>query len=458
LPAIKIVSKPPGPKARKIVAETKEVLSPSIGRFYPFAIKSAHDCLVKDVDGNQFIDFNSGIAVLNVGSTNESVIKAATEQMRKFFHYSYTDFYYENIDLLAKKLIELFPGGKTKKQQVFYGNSGTEANEAAIKLARYNTKRQRLIAYTSSFHGRTMGSLSLTSSKPTQVKGFAPFLPGVHHVPYPYCYRCPLKLEYPSCGMACIDFIQEQYFDKYVPLEEVAAFFIEPIQGEGGYVVPPEDYFKELFDRFGKYGMLFVDDEVQSGNGRTGKWFAIEHFGVVPDMITTAKALSAGLPIGALISRADLMTWQPGSHASTFGGNPVSAAAALATISFIEENKLMDNATKLGEYMMRIFNEWKEKYEIVGDVRGKGLMIGIEIVKDKTKKEFGAEEASKIIDIAWKNGVLLITCGRSTLRVAPPLTITKSLIDEALGVMESAISEVNKQARWKSSAGGKRRS
>lgn len=455
MPAIKIVTKPPGPKARKIVSETKEVLSPSIGRFYPLVVESAHDCLVRDVDGNQYIDLNSGIAVLNVGSTNEKVIQATSEQMKKFFHYSYTDFYYENINKLAEKLIEIYPGAKSgpkSKKQVFYGNSGTEAIEAAIKLARYNTKRQRLIAYTGSFHGRTMGSLSLTSSKPTQVKGFAPFVPGVEHVPYPYCYRCPLKLEYPSCGMACIDYIQEQYFDKYLPPEEVAAFFLEPIQGEGGYVVPPEDYFKELFKRFGKYGILFVDDEVQSGNGRTGKWFAIEHFGVVPDMITTAKALSAGLPLGALISRADLMTWQPGSHASTFGGNPVAAAAALATLSFIEENRLLENAAKQGEYLMKIFSEWKEKYEIVGDVRGKGLMIGIEIVKDKRSKAYGSEEASKIVDMSWKKGVLLITCGRSTLRIAPPLTITRELLDEALSVMESAISEVNKEARWESSA------
>ncbi|HZW55923.1 MAG TPA: acetyl ornithine aminotransferase family protein [Nitrososphaerales archaeon] len=452
MPAIRIVSEPPGPKARQVVEETTEVLSPSISRFYPLVVESAHDCIVKDVDGNQFIDFNSGIAVLNVGSTNEKVVRAASEQLSKFTHYSYTDFYYENINKLAEKLIDIYPRSpeeRTERKdskpraQVFYGNSGTEAIEAAIKLARYATGRNRLIAYTGCFHGRTMGSLSLTSSKPAQVKGFSPLVPGVEHVPFPYCYRCPIKQEYPSCGLACIDYIEEQYFEKYVPPEEVAAFFIEPIQGEGGYVVPPDDYFRELFRRFKKYGMLFVADEVQSGVGRTGKWFAIEHFGVVPEMIALAKALCGGLPIGALVAKSEVMTWGPGSHASTFGGNPVSAAGGTATLSFIEENKLLENARKQGEYMMGIFKEWKERYEIVGDVRGKGLMIGIELVKDKESKAFGQREAQEIVTRTWKRGVLLITSGRSTLRIVPPLTITRELVDEALGVIEQSIREVN---------------
>ncbi|MGI0079226.1 MAG: acetyl ornithine aminotransferase family protein [Nitrososphaerales archaeon] len=446
--AIKIVTPPPGPRAKKVVAETRKLLSPSIDRFYPLVIESAHDCIVKDVDGNQFIDFNSGIAVLGVGSTNEKVVRAATEQLKKFTHYSYTDFYYENINELASELVKIFPksGRKHGKgAQVFYGNSGTEAIEAGMKLARFATKRPRFLAYRSAFHGRTLGSLSLTSSNTAQVGGFSPLLSGVDHVPFPYCYRCPLKLEYPSCGFACIDYIQEQYFDKYVPPEEVAAFFMEPIQGEGGYVVPPDDYFKELFKRFAKYGMLFVDDEVQSGIGRTGKWFAIEHFGVSPDMIAVAKALCAGLPIGALIARSELMTWGPGSHASTFGGNPVSAAAGLATLSYIKEHNLLENARKQGEYMIKIFNEWKEKYEIVGDVRGKGLMIGVEIVKDKKTKEYGRTEVRKITDAAWKRGVLLITAGKSTLRIVPPLTITRKLVDEALEVIEDAVRQVNQE-------------
>jgi 4-aminobutyrate aminotransferase len=445
MPAIKIVTPPPGPKAKKVVSQTSKLLSPSIARFYPLVVESAHDCIVRDVDGNQFIDFNAGIAVLGVGSTNDQVVKAASEQLRKFTHYSYTDFYYENINQLAEKLARLFPGEERTPKQVYYGNSGAEAIEAAIKLTRFATKRPRMLAFAGAFHGRTMGAMSLTASKPVQVRGFSPLLTGIDHVPFPYCYRCPLKLEYPTCGFACIDYIQEQYFDKYVPPDEVAAFFIESIQGEGGYVVPPDDYYKELFNRFGKYGILFVDDEIQSGIGRTGKWFGIEHFGVVPDMIAVAKALCGGLPIGAVVARADLMTWGPGSHASTFGGNPVSAAAGLAVLSYIETNDLLGNARKQGEYMKKIFNEWREKYEIIGDVRGKGLMIGIEIVKDKKSKEYAHGEAERITKLAWKAGVLLITCGKSTLRVCPPLTITRSLIDEALVVIEKAIRQVNKE-------------
>ncbi len=439
---INIKTEPPGPKARKVVNETKKILSPSIARNYPLVIESAHDCIVKDVDGNTYIDFNAGIATLNVGSTNESVIKAASEQLKKFTHYSYTDFYYENINDLAEKLADIFPGER-KKRQVFYGNSGAEANETALKLARFATKRQRIIAYTSAFHGRTMGTVTLTASKPVQVRGFSPLLPGVEHVPYPYCYRCPLKQEYPDCGFACIDYIQDQYFDKFVPPDEVAAFFIEAIQGEGGYVVPPDDYFQELFKRFRKYGILFIVDEVQSGMGRTGKWFAIENYKVTPDMITVAKALGGGLPIGACVADSSLMTWQPGSHASTFGGNPVSAAASLAVIDFIEKNDLLGNARRQGSYMLKVMNEWKDKYEILGDVRGKGLMIGLEIVKDKKSRAFAPELANEIVSQTWKRGVLLITAGKSTIRIAPPLTITRELVDEGLAVLEDSLRTVN---------------
>lgn len=449
MPAIKIRVEPPGPKARKVVAETNKVLSPSIARFYPLVIETAHDCIVKDVDGNEYIDFNSGIAVLNVGSTNDSVVKAAKEQLDKFTHYSYTDFYYENINELAERLAEIYPGAKSEKKQVFYGNSGTEAIESALKLVRYNTGRQRVLAYQSAFHGRTMGAVSLTASKPAQVRGFSPLVPGVDHVPYPYCYRCPLKQEYPGCGFACIDYIQEQYFDKYVPPEEVAAIFFEPIQGEGGYVVPPEDYFVELTKRFKKYGILFVSDEIQSGMGRTGKWFAVEHFGITPDIITVAKALGGGLPIGAMVARSGLMTWQPGSHASTFGGNPVAAAAGLAVLDYIEEHSLLENAKKQGDYMQKIFNEWKGKYDIVGDVRGKGLMIGIEIVKDKKSKEYAPELASKILSKSWKRGLLVISCGKSSLRIVPPLTISRELVNEALDVLELSIKEVNEESKKK---------
>jgi 4-aminobutyrate aminotransferase len=440
---IKISAPPPGPKAKRVIGKTRELLSPSISRFYGLVVESSHDCVVKDVDGNEYIDFNSGLVVLNVGSTRREVVEAAKAQLEKFTHYSYTDFYYESILTLADRLNEITPGKYAK--DVFYSNSGTEAIEAAIKLARYHTKRPRFLAYTGAFHGRTMGSLSLTASKPVYAKGFSPLLPMVDHVPYPYCYMCPFNLTYPECGMYCVDQIKERYFDKYIPPDEVAELFFDPIQGEGGYVVPPDDYFQRLKKLVSSYGILLVDDEVQSGIGRTGKWFAVEHFGIEPDVYCVAKALSGGLPIGATVSKKELMDWLPGSHASTFGGNPVSAAAALAVIDVVKKEKLLENAIDQGRYIKSRFEEMKEKYEIVGDVRGKGLMIGAEIVKSKKTKEFGDNEAHEIVELAWKKGVLLITAGRSTLRIAPPLTVTRELIDEALPVIEESIAEVNKK-------------
>jgi len=439
----KIRVEPPGKKAKKIVEETQRYLSPSIQRNYPFVIKQGKGAIIEDVDGNKYIDMNAGIAVLALGTAPDPVIKAVERQIRKFIHYSYTDFYYENIVTLAKELIKVTPGSFEKK--VYYGNSGAEAVEAAIKLARYYTKRPRLLAFIGSFHGRTMGALSLTASKPAQVRGFSPLLPGVEHVPYPYCYRCPFKLTYPSCNLYCVDYIKESLFQKYVPPDEVAAAFIEPIQGEGGYVVPPDGYFKKFFNIMKENGIIVVDDEIQAGMGRTGKWFAIEHFGVEPDIILIAKALASGLPLSAVVSRAELMSWPPGSHATTFGGNPVAAEAAIATIKTIRNMKLLDNAEKVGMYMLRRLDEIKEKHEIVGDVRGKGLMIGAEIVKNKETKEPNPDGAKKIVDYSWKHGVLLITAGISTLRFAPPLTITEDLASEALDIVEKGIMEAEKE-------------
>ncbi len=438
---VKADSGPPGERAKKVVEETMKYLSPSIQRFYPFVIKRGKGAIVEDVDGNKYIDMNAGIAVLALGTSPKAVVEAIKRQAEKFIHYSYTDFYYENIVKLAKELVKITPGKFEKK--VYYGNSGAEAVEAAIKLTRYHTKRPRLLAYIGSFHGRTMGALSLTASKPVQVKGFSPLIPGVEHVPYPYCYRCPFKMSYPECGLYCVDYIKENLFEKYVPADEVAAAFIEPIQGEGGYIVPPDDYFKKFFKLMKDYGILVVDDEIQSGMGRTGKWFAIEHFGVEPDVVLIAKALASGLPISALVARAELMDWPPGSHATTFGGNPVAAEAALATIREIRRLRLLENAERVGGEMLKRLKEMEEKYEIVGDVRGKGLMIGAEIVKDKRTKEPNPDGARKIIEKSWKNGVLLITAGKSVLRFAPPLIITEKLAMKALDVVEEAIKEVN---------------
>jgi 4-aminobutyrate aminotransferase len=428
---------PPGPKAREVVERTDRALSPSFARFFPLALESAHGCLVKDVDGNTYIDFNAGLGVLAVGSTPEPVVKAVKEQAERFLHYSYTDFYYKNIVELAEKLAKITPG--VFEKQVYYGNSGAEAVESAMKLARHHTKRPRFLAFAGAFHGRTMGSLSLTASKPRQVKGFMPMVPGVTHVPYPYCYRCPFRLQFPECDYYCVDFIGEQVLDKYVPSDEVSAMFFESIQGEGGYVVPPDDYFKRLEKLLRPSGILLVDDEIQSGMGRTGKWFAIEHYGVEPDIVLISKAIAAGLPLSAMVARKDIMTWGPGSHASTFGANPVAAAAALATISMMEEGRLLDNAAKVGAHIKRRLEEIKEKYEIVGDVRGKGLMIGAEIVKDRKTKEYGTKEVESILDYTWRHGVLLISCGKSTLRFFPPLIIDEDLADEAMEVVEAAI-------------------
>jgi 4-aminobutyrate aminotransferase len=432
---------PPGPKAKEIVERTAKYLSPSFSRFYPLALESAHGCLVKDVDGNTYIDLNAGLGVLVAGSTPDRVVEAVRQQAGRFIHYSYTDFYYENIVELADKLTTMTPGNFEK--QVYYGNSGAEVIEAAMKLARHHTRRPRFLAFSGAFHGRTMGALSLTASKPRQVKGFMPLVPGVTHVPYPYCYRCPFHLQYPECGYYCVDFIEEQVLDKYVPPDEVAAMFFESIQGEGGYVVPPEDYFKRLEKLLKPHGILMVDDEVQSGMGRTGRWFAIEHFGVEPDIVVISKGIASGLPLGAMVARKEVMTWGPGAHASTFGANPVAAAAALATIRTIEDEGLMGNAEKVGGHVKKRFEEMKEKYEIVGDVRGKGLMIGAEIVNSKSTKEYGTKHVENILDYTWRNGVLLISCGKSTLRFFPPLMIDRELADEALDVVERAISIEN---------------
>ena len=432
---------PPGPKARALLKRDAEVMSDSLVRFYPLVVESGEGSIVRDVDGNEYIDFNAGIACLNVGHSHPKVVDAIKKQADKFLHYSITDFYYENIVSLGEKLQSITPGNFRKK--IFFSNSGAESIETAIKLTRWHTRRPLFLAFIGAFHGRLMGSLSLTASKPSQKKYFSPLMPGVTHVPYPYCYRCPFKLEYSDCDYWCVEFIEKWILERSVPAQDTAAIFFEPIQGEGGYVVPPPDYFQRLKKLADKHEILLVDDEIQAGMGRTGKWSAIEHWNIEPDVTCMAKSLAAGLPIGATIAREDIMDWEGGSHTSTFGGNPVSAAAANAAIDAIKDEKLMENATRLGAHMMSRLKEWQTKYEIVGDVRGKGLMIGIEIVKDKTSKNPGNEESKEIMHKAWRRGVAVITCGQSTIRIAPPLTITTELVDSALEILEGAIKEVS---------------
>jgi 4-aminobutyrate aminotransferase len=439
----KIVVTPPGPKAREWVKKDENVISPSYGRFYPLVVESAKGCIVKDVDGNEFIDFNSGLVCMNVGHNHPKVVAAIKNQCDRFLHYSNTDFFYKEVIELADKLAHIAPGGPEKK--VYFGNSGAEAFEAAVKLAKWHTRKQLFLGFISAFHGRTVGALSFTASKPTQRRYFFPLMPGVTHVPYGYCYRCPYKLTFPECRYWCVDFIDEYVLQKYIPPEDVAAIVIEPIQGEGGYVVPPPEYHQRIKKLADKYGFLLIDDEVQSGMGRTGKWFAIEHWGVEPDIVCTSKALASGLPLGATIAKSKVMDWVPGSHASTFGGNPLSCVAAGAVIDVIKEEKLLENATKQGAYIMKRLAELKEKSEIVGDVRGKGLMIGMEIVEDKESKRPAPQKVSEIMMRSWKRGINVITCGASTIRIAPPLVITRELVDSSLDIIEDVTKEVEKE-------------
>lgn len=439
----KIVVTPPGPKARELLKKDERFISPSYVRFYPLVVESGKGCIVRDVDGNEYIDFNSGLACLNVGHNHPKVISAIKNQCDRFLHYSNTDFYYSEVVDLAEKLTAITPGNFNKK--VYFGNSGTEAIEAAIKLAKWHTRKPLFIGFIGAFHGRTIGALSFTASKIPQRRYFFPMMPGVTHVPYPYCYRCPFKLSYPECHYWCVDFIDELVLQKYVPPEEVAAIMFEPIQGEGGYVVPPPEYFQRLKKLADKYGLLLIDDEVQSGIGRTGKWFAIEHWGIEPDILCSAKALASGLPLGATVAREKVMDWVGGSHASTFGGNPLACVAANAVIDVIKEEKLLENAAKQGTYIMKRLEELKEQSEILGDVRGKGLMIGMEIVENKETKKPSPKQASEIMVRSWKRGVAVITCGVSTIRLVPPLNISRELVDAAMDIIEDTVREVEKE-------------
>jgi 4-aminobutyrate aminotransferase len=371
------------------------------------------------------------------------VVKAITKQAERLLHYSYTDFYYRYAVELAEKLNEITPGNYTKK--VFFSGSGAESIEAFAKVARWHSKRPLFLAYTGAFHGRSMGALSFTASSIVQKARYFPTMPGVYHVPFAYCYRCPYKMSLPDCNYWCVDFIEELVLKKYVPPNEVAAALIEPIQGEGGYVVPPPEYHRRLKKLYDKYGILYAVDEVQCGMGRTGKWWAIEHFGVVPDIICSSKALGGGISLGATIGRAEIFDWDAGSHCTTLGGTPVACEASLATIRVIEKEKLMQNATRIGDHIMKRMREVMAGSDIIGDVRGKGLMIGIEVIKDKkSKARFGAG-AHDIIHKAWRKGVVAIGAGENSFRIAPPLVITKDQADFGVDVLAECIKEVEKE-------------
>ena len=436
-----IRTKLPGPNAQRVLEGDKKYISPSYTRSYPLVAKRGRGVVVEDVDGNEFLDFSAGIAVVSTGHCHPHVVDAIQKQAAELIHMSGTDFYYSSMIELAERLQKITPiKGDVR---VYYGNSGTEAVEAAIKLARYNTRRQHIIAFYGAFHGRTMGSLALTASKPQQRRRFAPLMPGVTHIPYPNVYRRPAGTDAKQYAVDCARFLEEKVFKTTVPPEEVAAIFVEPIQGEGGYVVAPTEFMQELRRICDQHKILLVCDEVQSGAGRTGKWWAVEHTGVQPDIITIAKGIASGMPLGITMTRAEIMDWVPGSHASTFGGNPVSIAAALATMDVLEREGIK-NAEGVGAHMMQRMSQWPKSHRMVGDVRGRGLMLGVEIVKDQQSKATAHDERERIVELAFERGVLLLGAGENTVRLAPPLIVTREQADIAMDVLEECIGIVEK--------------
>ena len=440
----KIKTALPGPNAKRVLAGDDKYISPSYTRSYPLVAKSGRGIVVTDVDGNEFFDFSAGIAVTSTGHCHPEVVAAIQKQAGELIHMSGTDFYYESMITLAERLSKIAP--MPGPHRIYYGNSGAEAVEAALKLARYHTKRQNVIAFFGAFHGRTMGALSLTASKPQQKRRFAPLVPGVTHVRYPDVYRgCEGGAQDAEAfAIGCARYIEDKLFKTILPPEEVAAIFVEPVQGEGGYVVAPTPFMQELRRICDKHGILLVVDEVQSGIGRTGKWFAVEHTGVQPDIVCMAKGIASGMPLGVTMSRADIMDWVPGSHASTFGGNPVCIAAALATLDVIEKEDLLKNSAEVGAHIMQRMSDWTKRYRVVGDVRGRGLMVGVEIVKDQKSKEYGPEFRDKIVELAFERGILFLGCGPSTVRIAPPLVVTKEEADAAVDALEESIEIVSK--------------
>jgi len=435
----------PGPKARAILKRDQAVISPSYPRAHPFVMDHGKGTEVWDVDGNRFLDFAAGLAVVSTGHSHPKVVKAIQEQAEKFIHIS-SDFYHPTWVELAEKLNDIAPF--LDNGISFMTNSGTESVEAAIKLARHYTGRSQFIGFLGAFHGRTMGSISFTASKPGYHRGFYPLLNGVVHVPFPDPYR-PVIQSMPGedYGETIVRFIEDEIFEHLLPPEEVAGVLVETIQGEGGYIVPPPGFFPALRKLCDRHDMLMVVDEVQSGMGRTGKWWAIEHFNVEPDIVCAAKGIASGMPLGAMIARESIMTWPKGSHGNTYGGNPVSCAAALATIELIE-NEYMQNATEMGEYTLDILAEIMARHPCIGDVRGKGLMIGVEFVQDRQSKVHAEKLRDRIVDLAFCTGLMLLGAGKSVIRIAPPLSVSKGEVDEAMELFEQAITTAEREPEF----------
>jgi len=426
----------PGPKAQAIIGRDQSVVSPSYPRAYPFVMDHGRGSEVWDVDGNRFLDFAAGIAVVSTGHSHPRVVKAIQDQAERFIHIS-SDFYHEKWVELSEALNQIAPFDEPAV--TFLTNSGTESVEAAIKLARYYTGRTQLIAFLGAFHGRTMGAVTLTASKPTYKNGFFPLMNGVVHAPFPNPYR-PILQSWPGedYGETVVRFIREQLMSHVVPAEDVAAILVEPIQGEGGYVVPPPGFFPALRELCDQHGILLVVDEVQSGMGRTGKWWAIENFGIQPDIVCAAKGIASGVPLGAVIAKKHIMDWPKGAHGNTYGGNPIACAASLATIDLIR-NEYLQSAAEVGKYTLELAEEIFSRHPTVGQVRGIGLMIGVEFVKDRGNKEPAEELRDLIVERAFERGLLLLGCGKSTIRISPPLMVSREQVDEALDIFDEAI-------------------
>jgi len=432
----------PGINARAMIERDHKVISPSYPRGYPFVMDHGKGSEVWDVDGNRYLDFMGGIAVVATGYSHPKVVKAIQEQAEKFLHIS-SDFYHENWIRLGERLSEIAPFQEDALS--FMTNSGTEAVEAAIKLARYHTGRTNLIGFTGAFHGRTMGSVSVTASKAKYHGGFFPLMSGVTHVPFPNPYRPVLdRNSGEDYGERVVRYIEEEVLDQMLPPDDVAGILVETIQGEGGYIIPPDGFYPALRKLCDKYGILLILDEVQSGMGRTGKWWAIEHWGVEPDIITSAKGIASGMPLGACIARKSVMDWEKGTHGNTYGGNPVSCAASLATMDLLE-NEYMENARVVGEYALEALEEIQARHSSIGEVRGKGLMIGVEFVKDRETKEPAKELSERLVELAFERGLLTLSCGKSVIRIAPPLSITRDQIDEGLTLFEESLTVAEKE-------------
>jgi 4-aminobutyrate aminotransferase len=446
----KIICPLPGPKAQAAVAADTRLISPSYTRSYPLVARRGRGVRLEDVDGNEFLDFAAGIAVVSTGHCHPEVVAAIQKQAAELIHISGTDFYHEPLTQLADRLSAVAPMPGPHK--FFYGNSGAEAIECALKLARYHTGRQQVISFLGAFHGRTMGALSLTGSKPQQKRRFSPLVPGVTHIRFPYTYRgCtggPEEEEAFSLG--CARYIEEKLFKTILAPEEVAAIFIEPIQGEGGYVVAPDNFLRELRAICNRHGILLVADEVQCGAGRTGRWWAIEHSGVEPDMVCMAKGIASGMPLGICMTRAEIMDWVPGSHASTFGGNPVSLAAAMSTMDILEREGIR-NAARVGEFMLERLRPWTRTHPLVGDVRGRGLMIGIELVLDKATRVPATALRNRVEVLAFERGLMMLGCGETSLRLCPPLIVNQHEAAIALDILEEALTQVEKEHEHSSS-------